>query len=43
MKDNFIICIESLHVDDTGDKENVYIFLLFKNIAIVQTTYLFIK
>ncbi|XP_077302137.1 phosphatidylinositol transfer protein vib [Arctopsyche grandis] len=24
MKENFVICIESLHVDDTGDQDNVH-------------------
>lgn len=30
MKENFSICIESLHVGDIGDKDNVSPFLVLK-------------
>lgn len=34
MKDNFVICIESLHIADTGNQENVSgldgVFICFK-------------
>lgn len=39
MKENFVICIESLHVADLGDKDNVSKAQI-KNIILHYSTYL---